>query len=170
MPGDQQTSRIHARQQVNLRLERWHRRCVYASWALLILSGAAWLLARYLLRPVGQFGEAVHPLEPWAMKVHGAGAMAMLFFLGAMLNSHIRRALKSGRNLVSGWSMIITVAVLIVTGFGLYYLAGEGDRPAWSAVHWIVGLGWVALGIVHVLLGRSTRLIHCRSRGGGNPC
>jgi Ni,Fe-hydrogenase I cytochrome b subunit len=156
MSGDQQASRPYARQHVNLRLERWHRRCVYASWALLILSGAAWLLARYYLRPVGQFGETIHPMEPWAMKVHGAAAMAMLFFLGTLLNSHIRRALKSGRNLVSGWSMIATVAVLIATGFGLYYLAGEDARPAWSAVHWLVGLGWAALGIVHVLAGRSS--------------
>ena len=159
MPGDTQASRPHARQLTDLRLERWLRRCLYASWAVLVLSGAAWLLARYYLRPVGQFGETVHPLEPWAMKVHGAGAMAVLFFVGAILNSHIRRALKSGRNLVSGWSMIVTIAVLVVTGFGLYYLAGEGSMPAWSLVHWIVGLGWVALGVVHVRLGRSSRLV-----------
>jgi hypothetical protein len=159
MAGDTRASRLHARQQVDLRLERWLRRCVYASWAVLVLSGVAWLLARYYLRPVGQFGETIHPLEPWAMKVHGAGAMAMLFFLGTILNGHIRRALRSGRNLVSGWSMIGTVALLVVTGFGLYYLAGEGERTTWSLVHWIAGLGWAALGFVHVRLGRASRRI-----------
>ena len=149
--------KAHARHHVNLRLERWHRRCIYASFLVLLASGAAWLVARYFLRPVGQFGEAIHPLEPWAMKVHGAAVMAMLFFLGSLMNSHIRRALKSGRNVASGWGMIVTMALLVATGFGLYYLAGEADRPRWSLVHWAVGLGLAALFAAHVMLGRASR-------------
>ena len=142
---------------VNLQLERWHRRCIYASCVLLVLSGAAWLVARYFLRPVGQFGESIHPLEPWAMKLHGGATMVMLFFLGSLMNSHIRRALKAGRNLVSGWIMLITMTLLIFTGFGLYYLAGESDRPLWSRIHWIVGIGLVALIVIHVVVGRASR-------------
>lgn len=149
----------HPRHQVNLRLERWHRLCIYASTLLLLLSGAAWLIARYFLRPVGEFGETIHPIEPWAMKVHGGAAMLMLFFLGSLMNSHVRRALKSGRNLVSGWSMIIAFGFLIATGFGLYYLAGESDRPAWSLLHWSVGLGIAVLFIVHVQVGRASRQV-----------
>jgi hypothetical protein len=147
----------HSRYHINLRLERWHRRCIYASCLVLLLSGATWLVARHFLRPVGQFGETIHPFEPWAMKVHGAGTMAMLFFLGSLLNSHIRRALTAGRNLASGWSMIGTMALLTVTGFGLYYLAGENDRPQWSLVHWALGLGLPVLVIAHVLIGRASR-------------
>lgn len=144
----------HASNHINLRLERWHRRWIYASGAALFVSGAAWLVARYFLRPAGQFGETIHPIEPWAMKLHGAAAMAVLFFLGSLMNAHIRRALKTGRNLVTGWAMIATLALLVVTGFGLYYVAGEGDRPLWSAVHWIVGLGVALLFVLHIVLGR----------------
>ena len=147
----------HARHHINLRIERWHRRCVYASILLLLASGAAWLVASYFLRPVGQFGPTIHPIEPWAMKVHGGAAMIMLFFLGSLMNSHIRRALKAGRNLVSGWSMIVMLLMLIATGFGLYYLAGENDRPVWSLVHWVIGLAIAAGFIVHIRLGRASR-------------
>lgn len=147
----------HARQHINLRLERWHRRCIYASCLALLLSGAAWLVARYFLRPAGQFGETIHPIEPWAMKVHGGAMMAMLFFLGSLMNSHIRRALRAGRNLVSGWMMLIAMALLTLSGFGLYYLTGESDRPLWSLVHWLIGLGLGVLIVVHVLLGRASR-------------
>lgn len=147
-------SAAHPRHAINLRLERWHRHCIYASSLLLLASGIAWLLAHYWLRPVTQFGEAVHPLEPWSMKVHGAGAMSMLFFLGSLMNGHIRRALKAGRNLTSGWSMIVTMLVLVFTGFGLYYLAGESDRPVWSLVHWSVGLALGILFVLHIVLGR----------------
>lgn len=148
----------HARHHINLRLERWHRRCVYASGAALLISGAAWLIARFFLRAQGQFGESVSPIEPWAMKLHGAAAMVMLFFLGSLMNGHIRRALKSRRNLVSGWSMITTFLLLVVSGFGLYYLAGESDRSVWSALHWVIGLGGALLLVVHIRLGRAERL------------
>ncbi|MDL2353735.1 MAG: DUF4405 domain-containing protein [Pseudomonadota bacterium] len=147
----------HSRHHVNLRIERWNRRSMYASVLVLLLSGAAWLIARYFLRPASQFGETVHPLEPWAMKIHGAGAMVMLFFLGSLMHSHIRRAVKARRNLASGWAMIMTMAMLVMTAFGLYYLADEASRPIWSTIHWVIGLGLAGLTVAHVLIGRASR-------------
>jgi membrane protein YdbS with pleckstrin-like domain len=70
------------------------------------------------------------------------------------MNAHIRRALKAGRNLATGWGMIVTLLTLIATGFGLYYVAGEADRPLWSAAHWIVGLAMGLLFVLHIVLGR----------------
>lgn len=147
----------HARDHINLRLERWHRRSVFLASALLMASGAAWLIGRYFLRTAGEFGETIHPIEPWAMKLHGAAVMAMLFFLGSLMNGHIRRALHGSRNRVSGWAMMATLSVLTFTGFALYYLAGESDRPLWSAAHWIVGLALGLLFALHVVLGRRSR-------------
>jgi hypothetical protein len=142
---------------INLRLERWHRRALYWVLAILFLSGVAWLAARYFLRAPGEFGETVHPLEPWAIKVHGAAAMAALFFTGTLLNGHIRRALKSGRNLGTGWSMIGVLLVLLASGYGLYYLASEAGRPWWSGAHWIVGLAFGPLVVLHIVRGRRSR-------------
>ena len=141
-------------QHIRFRLERWHRFSVYAAGAVLLLSGAAWLVARYFMRPVSEFGETIHPLEPWAMKLHGAAAMAALFYVGSLLNLHMRRALKAGRNVVTGWSMVATLAFLTITGYGLYYIAGEADRPLWSVLHWAVGLGAALLLVIHIMVGR----------------
>ena len=74
------------------------------------------------------------------------------------MNAHIRRAIKAGRNLVTGWGMIAAMLALTASGFGLYYLAGESDRPAWSSVHWVVGLAAALLFVLHVLRGR--RAVH----------
>ena len=73
-----------ASRHINLRLERWHRRAVYGSCAALVASGVVWLLGHYFFRSEGQFGQSVSPLEPWAMRVHGAAMMAVLFFLGSL--------------------------------------------------------------------------------------
>ncbi|HZX29162.1 MAG TPA: DUF4405 domain-containing protein [Telluria sp.] len=145
---------------INLRLERWHRRALYTVMTVLFGSGALWLIARYFLRQPGEFGETVHPIEPWAIKLHGAAAMAALFFAGTLLNGHIRRALKSRRNLASGWSMIAALALLLASGYGLYYLASEAGRPLWSSAHWIAGLVFGPLAVLHVVLGRRTRPNH----------
>ncbi|HEY1148816.1 MAG TPA: DUF4405 domain-containing protein [Pseudoduganella sp.] len=145
------------RHHINLRIERWHRRVIYAVLSLLALSGAAWLVARFAMRPVGQFGETVHPLEPLAMKVHGGAAMVTLFFVGSLMNAHIRRAIKAKRNLAAGWSVVVAMLTLIVSGYALYYVASEESRPIWSATHWILGLAGAMLFVVHVIMGRRLR-------------
>ena len=147
----------HARHHVNLRFERWHRWCIYLAIGELMLSGIWWLALHFFLRPAGEFGESVHPLEPLTMKLHGAGAMVALFFLGSLMNNHIRRALKTGINLRTGWTLIVTLATLILSGYGLYYLAGEADRRAWSTVHWVFGLVLPAVLTLHIVLGRTIR-------------
>lgn len=143
-----------ALRKASFKLERWQRRSVYATWLALLLTGLAWLVLRYFLRPVTEFGESVHPLEPWTIKLHGAAAMLSLFLVGSLLNLHIRRALKAGRNALTGWAMIATLAVLAFTGYGLYYIAGEADRPLWSVLHWGVGVATAALSVLHVVVGR----------------
>jgi MFS family permease len=137
---------------VDLRPERWQRRCAYCVSAWLVATGVLWLLAHYLMRPVAEFGESVHPLEPWSMKLHGAGAMFALFIIGSLLNNHIRRALRARRNLLSGWSMISALVALTISGYALYYIASEQSRPFWSAAHWIAGLVFPLTLIVHIAL------------------
>jgi predicted Na+-dependent transporter len=150
-------SHHHSRHQANLRLERWHRRLIYLVLTFLFGSGLAWLVARYFLRPVGTFGETIHPLEPWAMKLHGAAAMAALFFVGSLMNAHIRRAIKNRRNLLTGWSLIAVLMLLVGSGFGLYYLAGESDRALWSTLHWVPGLALLLVFLLHLVCGRRSR-------------
>ena len=139
---------------VSLRLERWQRRAVYCSIALLTGSGLLWLAAHFFWRPVTEFGEAVSPLEPWSMKLHGAATLLFLFLLGTILNTHIRRALRGRRNLISGWTMIAFSGGLILSGYGLYYLSGESTRPIWSYLHWIIGIAFAAGIVLHIFLGR----------------
>jgi hypothetical protein len=141
---------------VSLRLERWQRRSIYAVCAVLVISGLSWLLAHFGLRGMGEYGETVSPLEPWSMKVHGGAAMFALFFVGTLLNGHIRRALKARRNRGTGWPMIVVLCALTLTGYALYYIAGEGDRPVWSMIHWVIGLTLPFVVVLHIVLGRKS--------------
>ena len=140
-----------------MRLPQWQRRSFYATFGVLLASGTAWLVAHFFLRTAGAFGMAIHPLEPWSMKLHGAAAMLALWLVGTLLQLHIRRGLVAGRNLSAGWSMIVLLAVLSLTGYALYYIASEESRPLWSVAHWACGLLLPPLVWLHVATGRKTR-------------
>ena len=88
------------------------------------------------------------------MKLHGAAAIGLFFFVGSILNGHIRRALKTGRNRASGWSLAALLTALALSGYGLYYVASENSRPLWSLMHWIPGCFLVAGLALHVIIGR----------------
>ena len=145
----------HVQQQ--FKLERWHRRSLYALVALLLVSGLAWLLAHFALRVPGEFGDTIHPLEHWAMQVHGALIVPACVLIGSLLFQHMRRAHRAGRNRNSGWSMVIWLSWLAISGYGLYYFASENSRPLWSVAHWAAGCALPALLCLHIWLGRRMR-------------
>ena len=139
-----------------LRLPVWQRRSFHGVCALLTGSGILWLAAHFFLRPVGEFGVGISPLEPWSMKLHGAAAMLVLWLVGTMLHLHIRRGLAAGRNRSAGWSMIILLGFLATTGYALYYIAGEESRPVWSVLHWAAGLLLPAMVWLHIFFGKKS--------------
>ena len=136
------------------RLERWHRWSLYASGWILLGSGILWLIARYFLRVTTEFGDSIHPLEHVAMQMHGVGALASCFFVGSLLQQHIRRAYRAHKNLGSAWVLISVLSALVLSGYALYYWVGEQTRPLISTTHWVVGLALPVVLMVHIVLGR----------------
>ena len=139
---------------LQFKLERWHKLSLYALVAILFASGVAWLLARYALRSPGEYGETIHPLEHWSMQLHGALMVPFSVLVGALLFQHMRRAHRAGRNRNSGWSMLVALAWLALSAYGLYYFASESSRPLWSLAHWSIGCALPLLLWLHIRLGR----------------
>lgn len=139
------------------RLERWHRWTIYGVGMGLLLTGLLWLVAHYLLRTDGEFGETVHPLEHLSMQMHGGASMVAWFFVGSLLNNHIRRANNARRNRVTGWLMITMLVWLSASGYGLYYLVTESSRAVWSWSHWVSGILLPFLLIWHISAGRRSQ-------------
>lgn len=135
-----------------LRLDRRLRWSLYAAFALLFATGALWLLADQLKDSAdGEFWQAT---IADALMVHGGAAMVTLLLLGAIVPIHIARAWRGRLNRVSGSTMVICNAVLIVTAFGLYYWGAETLRPWASDVHIVAGVALPGLIAYHIWLGR----------------
>ena len=140
----------------SIRLGPWQQAAVYGATALLVISGAVWLVFHCFVVRAGQFGPMIHPMEPWMLSVHGAAAMAALVAYGSLLPVHVRRSWRVGRNLRLGIGLGTVMSLLTVSGYLLYYAADERSRPIISAGHWSIGLAVPALLWWHVASGRSS--------------
>ncbi|HEX4697641.1 MAG TPA: hypothetical protein VH254_08210 [Candidatus Udaeobacter sp.] len=138
----------------SIRLKRLQKYFLNAVLALIFLSGVAWAYWNYFVALPGDFETSA---KAWAMKIHGAAAMAVLVLIGMLLNAHVRFAWRAHRNRANGSIFLSAFAVLIITGYGLYYAGGERLRAWTSWIHLVIGLALPALLLVHILLGKRTR-------------
>ena len=135
----------------------WHRRWVYLALAAAWGTGALWVFAHYGLVANNEFGATRHPVEAWALKLHGAAAFFFLVALGSMFAQHIPRAWYLKRNVASGICALVACAFLVATGYGLYYFALDDTHALVSMAHWIVGLAAIGLFWIHLRIGRNSR-------------
>ena len=150
----------------SVRLGFWHQTFLFASSAVVLLSGALWLLFHYFVSVSGDFGPIPHPLESWWLRVHGLGAALLLIGFGSVLPGHVRRAWHARRNRVSGSTFFAALATLSLSGYCLYYVGGEILRPLLSAGHWLLGLLFPVLTAWHVWRGRVSRKMRVKADEG----
>ena len=135
-----------------MRLSLSFRYSVYVAFAILLLSGAGWLVADYQ--------KNVSPDEIWQqsiaylLMVHGGTAMLALLLLGALIPLHLMRGWRARKNRISGSVMATCNATLIATAFGLYYLGSETLRPWMSWIHIAAGCLLALWFPVHIVWGR----------------
>jgi cation transport ATPase len=135
-----------------LRLSSPFRFAVYAAFAALLLTGAAWLVADAWKDPEGS--EIWQAIAANLLMLHGGAAMLTLMFLGALIPLHARRNWRIRSNRPTGTLMLACNAILVVTAFGLYYVGWDAVRWWVSEIHTAAGFFLPALFLVHVALGR----------------
>lgn len=123
---------------------------MYSAFALLLLTGAFWLMVHFLVAEP----ETQAVWSAWSMKLHGAAALLGTFLLGMIWSAHIRHAWIRRRNRLWGGFFGAAVGLLVATGYGLYYFNGEGLRSLTEWLHWLGGVAMGGLYWVHLIAGR----------------
>lgn len=123
-------------------------------------TGATWFLLHdgpQLLGVPSVIEEAARPTLPWLMSLHGAAAMLGLLLLGSLGPQHIGWAWKARTNRLTGTIVTLAQALLVVSGYLLYYAGGEDLRflARWS--HLVPGFVLPSLIAWHVIEGRRAR-------------
>lgn len=148
----------------SLDLPRWHEWLIYLTVGLLTLTGLAWLLLDNFGKVEGEFGPEQNPALPWLLLGHGVLAYIFLVVAAMLLPVHVRLGWNAARNRKSGLTLLIAGAFLALTALVLYYASTEGFRGLSSMLHWIVGIGFPLLLIVHVIRGKGSRTAPQRHR------
>lgn len=85
----------------------------------------------------------------WAA-AHGLLAFLTLLLFGSLLPLHVRHGLRQRKNRGTGIALLFVLPVLILTGWGIYYLSNE-DAARWtSEIHVLIAVpisvlvGWHA--------------------------
>lgn len=121
-------------------ISRSRRWSLYIISAGVWLSGGLWLLFHYFLVKQGEFGPVTNPLEPWWLKLHGVFAFAAVWIFGLLWGIHIAKLWPHKRRRQSGGFLTGVFALLIVSGYLLYYVGDDRIRPLISTLHWGIGL------------------------------
>jgi len=142
------TTRLHNR------LQRWHRRLVYALTTVLVLTGAGWLAAVYLAAPPGEPTPAPHPWAGALLAAHGIAAYAALVAYAFVGHAHVRTGWRAPALRTAGAWLGASIFVLFVTGLVFYYVAQEEAIPFARWTHVVAGVALPVVLAVHIRNGR----------------
>jgi hypothetical protein len=115
-------------------------------WSLTLVGGAAWgtgavlLWARYFGRSEGAFGVENHWLESPARAIHGFVILLVLLALGSLAPNHFVSGWRTGARRSSALVLAGGAVIMILTGWGLYYVAHDTVRQGMSWTHSALGL------------------------------
>jgi len=133
-----------ARAQMSPRL----RAAVLACGALLWLSGALWLVLHFAFAEQTAFGPLPNAWEPTVMRVHGGCAVGAIFLLGWITASHVVEGWARGRLRLSGLVLAGGAALLVITGYALYYTTGLLHDLAARTHDWVGSLS-ILIALAH---------------------
>lgn len=119
-------------------LPRWLKPLFWGAGALLLFTGLLWLWLHYRYGTASAEGLP-HPAEHPLIQAHGLAALLFTLALGALGPVHVPRGWREGRNKRSGLLLITSAALLLASGYALYYFTSEEWRPWVGGLHAGVG-------------------------------
>lgn len=124
------------------------RAALFTGFALLWLSGACWLVLHLAFEQSSAFGPLPNPWEPVLLKTHGVLAVAGVFLLGWVTAVHLAERRNVARNYRSGLVLAGTAAILVMSGYALYYTTGSLNAVA-ARAHECLGVASLLAALAH---------------------
>lgn len=131
-------------------LDLWTKRLVYASLAVLTVSGVVWLIVHVLKTDVPAQMMEMQAVKSWSMRLHAFAASVSLITLGAVWATHSRLGWQLQKNRVTGVLNIAVWLLLALTAYCLGYAPEGWMRDGSQWLHWGFGIVLPLLVWLHV--------------------
>lgn len=138
-------------------LQKW---LLNVSVGLLVVSGTAFAIMKYLLVSSDPYSAVGHPLEPWALALHVLTGPLVIFAIGWIFREHIagRRRGRNGRpSIGSGLVAAALLLPMVASGYLLQAVTGETLKQALVVVHLVSGGLFAVCYAVHLIRARAAR-------------
>src|SRR5882724_6571020 len=109
----------------------------FVTFAALWMSGCLWLVLHLGFAQQTQFGPSPNPWEPALLRVHGWLAVGGVFLLGWISAAHVSERWTGPRRRPSGIFLTVLAALLIVSGYALYYTTERLHDIAATTHEWV---------------------------------
>lgn len=116
-----------------------------------VLIGISYLLFRFFLKEVNDFGEAPYPQQAWLQYTHILLASIWMFFFGVLWKEHISLKLKLGKKAkrVNGLYLTFISFFMCLSGY-LIQIPLTQDYSM-GVIHCVFGVLWIILYLMHIL-------------------
>lgn len=124
--------------------------CVF----LTTLTGTAFAVMKYFMKPVDELSVVNHPMQPYMLAAHVVIAPLLVFGLGWMFGNHIwpKFRFAERRKRASGlWSMAAIVP-MTMSAYLLQISTSDAVRKAMAAMHWTSSALFVIAYVVHMVM------------------
>lgn len=103
-----------------------------------------------------EFGIAKNPLQFPLLKIHGASAFLVMIIFGYFLADHVQKKWHTKKpKAKTGIAMLITVSVMIISAYLLYYLPGGLVRQIDIYIHLFAGFFLPIILFTHIANNKS---------------
>jgi hypothetical protein len=116
---------------------------------LLWISGCGWMIAHFFFQQRNDFGEQPSGWEPSLLHAHGMLAVGGVFIFGWIASRHIAERWNESDNRVSGLTLAAATAILVISGYLLYYVADERSNLAIASIHEVLGVLALVFAQIH---------------------
>lgn len=106
---------------------------------LTALTGLAFAVMKYLMKPADDFSVINHPLQPYLLSAHVIVGPFVLFGFGWVFGSHIwpKFIYREQRKRGSGLWSLAAIAPMTLSGYLLQISTADGTRQGMAVAHWI---------------------------------
>ena len=129
------------------------RRGLHVATAAAALTGGVYGWFRYFGQRMGDFGPEPSPWQGLSQHLHVLAAPLLLFMLGVIVRGHLLLKLRNGQRegRRTGLWLGLLIAPMVLSGYGIQVVTGEGWHLALAWIHGISSLVFVLAYLVHLI-------------------